>query len=77
MRAAARYGLFVGDTGGGFIKLESGTTYTSFGLPDPWVRLAEEAGLPGWTSPVTGNEQYVFDLTSGIDWEGRLKMAAP
>ena len=76
MRAAARYGLFVGDTGGGFIKLESGTTYTSFGLPDPWVELAEDAGLDPWQDSM-GRNRYKFDLTTGIDWAGRLRMAAP
>ena len=76
MRAAARYGLIVGDTGGGFIKLESGTTYTSFGLPDPWVELAEDAGLEPWQDS-TGRNRYEFDLTEGIYWAGRLRMAAP
>ena len=45
LRAMARYGLYVGDTGGGGwgIQFESGSSFTSFGQPDPWVRLGEPA----------------------------------
>ncbi len=77
MRAMARYGMFVGDTGGGFIKIESGSSFTSFGQADPWVQIAKDAGLPAWRNPATGKAQYRFDLTQGVDWANRLKMAAP
>ena len=77
MRAAAHYGLFVGDTGGTGIQVESGSSYTSFGYADPWVKIARDAGLSPWRNPETGKDQYRFDLTQGIDWAGRLKMIAP
>jgi hypothetical protein len=77
MRAMARYGMFVGDTGGGFIKIESGSSFTSFGNADPWVQIAKDAGLPAWRNPATGKDQYRFDLTEGIDWATKLKMVSP
>jgi hypothetical protein len=77
MRAAAHYGLFVGDTGGGGIVVESGSSYTSFGLPDPWVKIARDAGITPWRNPETGKNQYRFDLTTGIDWQRRLRMLTP
>jgi hypothetical protein len=47
---AARYGMLVGDTGSDYlgwsIFVQSGSSYTSFGLPDPWVRLAQRYGVP-------------------------------
>ena len=45
LRALARYGMFVGDTGGSpwDLEFESGSTYTSFGYPDPIVRLRQAA----------------------------------
>lgn len=76
MRAAAHYGLFVGDTGGAGIQIESGSSYTSFGHADPWVKVARDVGLAPWRNPATGKEQYRFDFTKGIDWS-RLKMLAP
>ena len=77
MRAAARYGLYVGDTGGGGIVVESGSSYTSFGKADPWVAVARDAGIKPWHNPETGKDQYTFDLTTGIDWSHRLRMLAP
>jgi hypothetical protein len=77
MRAAAQYGLFVGDTGGAGIQIESGSSFTSFGQEDPWIEIARDAGKTAWLNPDTGRDQYRFDLTTGIDWAGRLKMLAP
>ncbi len=76
LRAMARYGLYVGDTGGGFLKIESGSSYTSFGLTDPWVGIAREAGLSPWHDGSTGKDVYTFDLSKAVDWAGRLKVAA-
>jgi hypothetical protein len=76
MRAAAHYGLYVGDTGGGGIVIESGSSYTSFGKADPWVQIARDAGLDPWWNSQVGTGQYIFDLTGGIDWS-RLRMLAP
>ncbi|MCQ7030002.1 hypothetical protein MRO55_26225, partial [Escherichia coli] len=50
LRAMARYGLYVGDTGTSSwgIQLESGTTYTSFGTSDPFVTFARSAGISAY-----------------------------
>ena len=40
LRAMAEYGLYVGDTGGGFLKVQSGVSFTSMGMGDPWSSLA-------------------------------------
>ena len=47
LTAMSRYGMIVGDTGGSIaIERESGRSDTSFGRPDPWVRVAEQLGVP-------------------------------
>jgi hypothetical protein len=73
LQAMARYGLIMGDTGGGAwgIQAESGSTYTSFGTPDPLVGFAI-ANL--WT-PYAG--KYVGDLRSGVDWARYLRVVDP
>jgi hypothetical protein len=73
--AMARYGLYVGDTGGGFLKLESGASYTSFGQADPWAKVAESAGISPWREPSTGKNTYTFDLSGAVDWGANLKVA--
>jgi len=74
LRAMAEYGLYVGDTGGGFLKLESGSTYTSFGQPDPWIGVAKSAGIS--PSRYNGKDSYTFDFSSAVDWRSRLRVAA-
>lgn len=73
LRALARYGGYVGDTGGpGFgLQFESGATYTSFGQTDPLVTFAKAAGLPTW------NGLYVFNLAPGVDWAKYLRVLPP
>lgn len=77
--AMARYGVFVGDTGGPDswgIKIESGSSFTSFGRPDPWVRLAKRLGLPSYTAE-DGTTRYTLDMREAVDWGGELRVAAP
>jgi hypothetical protein len=78
LRAMADYGMFVGDTGGNTwgIALESGTAYTSFGAPDPWVKIARRSAIPPFAHP-DGTTRYLFDMRYLIDWETRLRVAAP
>lgn len=73
LRAMATYGMFVGDTGGGSwgIKMESGSTFTSFGVPDPLVAFAR---TNGW-SPYRG--LWVGNLDEGVDWRRRLRVIDP
>ena len=77
LHAMRRYGMYVGDTGGdGWgIKLESGTSRTSFGAPDPWATLGRRFGVP--TEEVDGTTRYVFDLGTPVDWGRELRVAAP
>lgn len=73
LRALARYGGYVGDTGGtGFgLQFESGSTYTSFGRADPLVGFAESNGVPGHAGV------YRFGLADGVDWRRHLRVLVP
>jgi hypothetical protein len=73
LTAMAHYGIYVGDTGADpwGIEAESGRTYTSFGMPDPFVELAIEYGIPLSTN------QYRLELAEGIDWTTRLRVIDP
>jgi hypothetical protein len=73
LNAMANYGLILGDTGGSSwgIQVESGSTYTSFGAPDPLVSFARASG---WT-PDEG--RYVAKLAGGVDWARHLRVVAP
>ena len=74
LTAMAHYGTFVGDTGGQSwgLMIESGATYTSFGLPDP---AAEFGATQSDVSAYNG--KYYFPLDMGVDWAKRLKVVDP
>ncbi|MDQ3890559.1 MAG: LamG domain-containing protein [Actinomycetota bacterium] len=73
LRAMATYGMYVGDTGGGSwgIQMESGSTFTSFGVQDPLVAFAQ---ANGWT-PYNG--RWVGNLSDGVDWSRYLRVVDP
>ncbi len=73
LRAMATYGMYVGDTGGGSwgIEAESGSTFTSFGVPDPLVAFAR---ANGWTQY---NGRYTGNLSDGVDWARYLRVVDP
>jgi len=73
LRAMARYGLIVGDTGSKWgLKEESARVYTSFGLSDKWVDWAKtQAGVTAWDG------KYYFPINTGVDWQQRLRVVAP
>jgi hypothetical protein len=82
LRAMARYGMYVGDTGGATWSpmFESGSSYTSFGYADPMVTFAQnhqgEGGIIIW------DNRYWFDLRNTFDANGvslwnRLRVIAP
>jgi hypothetical protein len=73
LRALAVYGGYVGDTGGpGFaLQFESSATYTSFGWADPLVTFAVQSALRPWSGT------YAFNMSSGVDWAGKLRVMAP
>jgi hypothetical protein len=72
-RALARYGGYVGDTGGdGFgLMFESSAMYTSFGASDPLVDFANQSGIAPWQGI------YSFNLASGLDWSQHLRVLVP
>ena len=72
-RAMARYGLYLGDTGGDAwgIQLESGSSFTSFGRADPLVAFARKNG---WRS---SGGRYSATLRDGVDWARYLRVIDP
>jgi hypothetical protein len=73
LRAMADYGMFVGDTGGGSwgVQVESGSTFTSFGQPDPLVAFARANAWTPYGDLLVGN------LRDGIDWAHDLRVIDP
>lgn len=73
LRAMARYGLYMGDTGSGSwaIQAESGASYTSFGDEDPLVSFARSQNVP------TYNGRHVFNMADGVDWQRYLRVVDP
>ncbi len=72
--AMSVYGGYVGDTGGNeafTIALESASSYTSFGQPNPWVHFVGESGVLEEDGVIT------FDIAEGVDWAGRLRVLEP
>jgi hypothetical protein len=74
LRAMARYGMYVTDTGGswGIVK-ESALVTTSFGLEDRWVSLARAVGAPYWTP----DHRYAINVRDGVDWARYLRVIDP
>jgi hypothetical protein len=74
LRAMARYGMIVGDTGGDSwaVQYESGIQYTSLGQTDKWVELAKKFGLTKSSSGA-----YGFNLRDGVDWTKNLRVIDP
>lgn len=74
LRALHRYGMIVGDTNGGNgawgLQGESGSSFTSFGKPDPWETFAASV-----TRPSDG--AYALDIDGGVDWSRHLKVLDP
>jgi hypothetical protein len=75
LRALARYGAYVGDTGGSpwDIAVESGSTYTSFGVEDPLVKL----GRRGGADIDADGGVYHLNIGRGVDWGRYLRVVDP
>lgn len=76
LKAMARYGMIVGDTFGGDshsfgLWAESDAQYRAFGAPGRFADLGEK-----WNTG-TYNGAYLFDIDSGVDWSGKLRVAEP
>jgi hypothetical protein len=76
LRAMARYGLFVGDTGGApwNILFESDTSYTSFGSAPQVGQTFKQLGGTHYKDSV--DDFWVLD-TVPIDWERHLRVIDP
>lgn len=76
LRALSTYGAFIGDTGTnvsiGF-QIESGSSFTSFGVTDPMVDFARRQT----DGVIHDNDTWMFDMASGVDWAGRLRVVDP
>jgi hypothetical protein len=71
LRAIRDYGFYLGDTTSrplNVFPIESGTSYTSFGIPDPWVRYAKRNELPSSFHDEIQRELYRFDVADSVDW---------
>jgi hypothetical protein len=79
LHALATYGGYVGDTGGpGFgVQIESSTTYTAFGRPDPLVQFAQRELAASTSSVQEYSGRYVLDLAGGVDWARYLRVVTP
>ena len=80
LRAMAEYGLYVGDTGGGFIKTESGISFTSLGMSDPWTALASRTTAASGAAAAhlaISPECINFEMSEAVDWREHLEVVAP
>jgi hypothetical protein len=74
LRAMARYGMYVADTGGSWgIVTESALVTTSFGLDDRWLSFAKAVGAPYWAP----DQRYAINIRDGVDWGRYLRVIDP
>jgi hypothetical protein len=74
LRAMARYGMYVADTGGSWgIVTESALVTTSFGLDDRWLSFAQSVGAPYWAP----DQRYAIHIRDGVDWGRYLRVIDP
>lgn len=75
LRAMHRYGMIVGDSMGGNgswgIQGESGSSFTSFGVADPWAAFAASVGGPSRSGV------FSLDLDDGFPWARHLRVLHP
>jgi hypothetical protein len=80
LRALRDYGGYLGDSTSSpwtVGALESGTSYTSFGLEDHMVSFARWAYESGQDGISLSGGDYRFDVASGVDWANRLRVIQP
>lgn len=84
LRALARYGALIGDTGGNeaiAFALESPASFESFGVPDPmiaWAETARRAPRSNIDLDVEGGERrYQLRVAKGVPWAEKLRVVDP
>ena len=84
LRALARYGGFVGDTGGNEafgLELESQQTYTSVGAVNPYIAWASKQATKRNSNIIRysdgGVKRYALDIAKGVDWKQKLRVIDP
>lgn len=84
LKAFARYGGFVGDTGGNeafTFQLESPETYTSLGAANPYLAWAAKEVTRRNHNIITygegGVRRYALDIAEGVDWANKLRVIDP
>lgn len=73
--AMAHYGLWCGDSGGGFVKFWGQQSYTSYGLPQPYDFLKADGGTSGAVG--LGGACLILHLKEGVDWTRLRAIAWP
>ena len=76
LKTLARYGMIVGDTGGGHsnafgLLTESDTQYTALGYSGRFAALGQAWGVP------EHGGAYRFDFASDVGWRKRLRVVRP
>lgn len=81
LHALRRYGMIVGDTGGGSaafgLQFESGMVDRAFSNPEQMDQFAITAGVTPYYNSTTGRDEHVFDIAPGVDWANDLRVVAP
>lgn len=80
LRALARYGAFVGDTGAGSnafgLQLESDASYVALGRPGKVAAYAAALAAAGTPGVVEYRGDYSFDMATDFPWD-RMRVLAP
>jgi hypothetical protein len=80
LTAMRRYGVIVGDTGGGAhalgLMFESGMVDRAYGRPEKSAAYGAANGVPSWDDPAVGRRVYTYDIGRYVD-VGRLRVVDP
>ena len=73
LRAMARYGMYVADTGGSWgVIQESGLVTIASGSDDRWVTRHGRRG-----AVLAPDHRYAIDIRDGVDWARYLRVIDP
>jgi hypothetical protein len=82
LHAFAKYGAFMGDTGGTWtFETEGGDMYTSMGASDRWLNFATANGWSYFGGDATYPPAYIGDMRNALDskggWAANLRVIDP